>query len=258
MNRSRSLLLFIAGAFFILSCERKELGVSGPAGIFDYGDSILYMKSGSTDHIVLPQSGMGDYTSYPAGLEMDPLSGAINVTKSETGLRYVVSYTDAAGKISTAKIVLAGINYPDRFHNLQSGDSLSIPVYNADNRRRLPAGNSFDDGNLANSEGLAVMNDDGVINLSRTVRNGLFGASPKNGARLDVRIPYRINDKSSGALNSIQVRLYYYNTLNDVPQELIKLLADREKTYVRLMDPSSNGREYYAKPRPPCVIIVGQ
>lgn len=240
-----------------LSCDRTEIKEPSTGKPFGYADSIIYMQATPGDHIVHPlQWHEGTYSAYPEGLNIDAKTGAINVSKSETGLRYLVKFKDDFGRVFTTKVVMAGINYPDHYHNLASGDSMARIIYNADPDRTLPAGNIFDDGLVANATGLAVATSDGSINLAKTVRNGLFGANPKNGVYLDINVPYRINDKSANALNSIKVRLYYYQKMSDIPAELKQLLTEREQSYIRVMNTGSK-ESAYAKPRPPCVIIVG-
>jgi hypothetical protein len=166
-------------------------------------------------------------------------------------------------------VVLSGINFTDKFYHLSQGDSIAFPVYNASVSTALPvAGSVFDDGNGANSGGCSVKTVDGQINLAQTVRNGVFGNIPVNDDRREFDIFYRLNDGSDKSLNKLRVRVYYYATMNDVAPDLLQDLSDRESqgvflgsTHTPNWDPTtsrSTAISKVAKPRPPCVIIVGQ
>ena len=92
----------------------------------------------------------------------------------------------------------------DHFYNLSTGDSVALPVYNADERRILPvSGSTFDEGNVANGGGCAVRTDNGKINLKETIRNGVFGSPPRNDAQQTFEIKYRLNDGSGKSLDAV-------------------------------------------------------
>ncbi|MER3499642.1 MAG: hypothetical protein C4308_13945 [Chitinophagaceae bacterium] len=150
------------------------------------------------------------------------------------------------------------------------GDSVAFPVYNASITRVVPvSGSAFDEGNNANSGGCSVRTSDGKINLAETVRNGVFGATPANDARRDFDIYYRLNDESGKSLNKLRVRLYYYTSMSTVAPDLLQTLNEREAqgvflgtTYLASTDdnPATSrtiSTAGLAKPRPPCVIIIG-
>jgi hypothetical protein len=223
-----------------------------------YGDSILFMRPSAGDYIVNPVSPKaGTYAGFPEGIEIDELTGAINVTKSETGLRYRITHTAPDGTVNTAMVVLSGITFRDKFYNLSAKDTLALPVYNASEARIVPvSGSNFDEGNNANSGGCAVKTDDGKINLAQCVRNGVFGNIPQNDSRRDFDILYRLNDGSGKSLNKLRVRLYYYSSMADVAPDLIQTLQDRQNDGVFLKGAVAGTTARAAKPRPPCVIIV--
>lgn len=252
----------------IFSACKKDSTSTKPYQL-SYGDSILFLKNQSTDYIVYPtEQRAGQYFGFPDGIEIDGATGAINVSKSETGLRYRITYVSPQGDTSKTVVVISGINFLDKFHHLSQGDSIAFPVYNASIERVLPVnGSNFDDGNLANSGGCSVKTVNGQINLSQTVRNGVFGAIPQNDAKQEFDIYYRLNDNSEKALNKIRVKIYYYNTMNDVAPDLLQTLQDRSNDGVFLgtssnqipTDPSTLRTQSTlraAKPRPPCVIII--
>jgi hypothetical protein len=239
----------------LTSCD-KEDNTEGPYA-FSYGDSIIYLKNQAADHVIYPtEQRAGTYSAFPDGIEIDDNTGAINVSKSETGLRYRITHTSPSGKETSIKIVLSGITFTDKFYRLSQNDSIALPVYNANANNTLPLnGSVFDEGNGANSGGCSIETVNGQINLKQCIRNGIFGASPRNDERKDFEIAYRINDASGKSLNKIKVSLYYYDSMADVAADLLETLQVREDEGVFLR---TGGSARVAKPRPPCVIIVNQ
>jgi hypothetical protein len=254
--------------FLLTACQKN----ADPASYTpSYGDSILYLKASATDYIVYPTTtpAGGSFTGFPEGIEIDDRTGAINVTKSETGLRYRITYTAGNGDTSSTLVVLSGITFLDKFYHLSQHDSIAFPVYNASVGRSVPLnGSAFDDGNVANSGGCAMRTTNGQINLAESVRNGIFGNSPQNDVRKDFDILYKLNDGSHLSENKLKVRMYYYATMNDVAPDLLQTLTDRISQGVFLgLNPSFNlpgetargtATSGIARPRPPCIIIVGQ
>jgi hypothetical protein len=268
--KTRLTLLAVLASLLVISCSKSSTGNSSSMTL-SYGDSILYLKNQSSDFIVYPtENGQGIYTAFPDGIELNPTTGAINISKSETGLRYRITFTSTSGETASTTVVLSGITYYDKFYHLSLGDSIAMPVYNANMNRALPLnGSTFDEGNNANSGGCSVKTVNGQINLAQTVRNGVFGTVPQNDAKQEFDIFYRLNDQSGNAKNKIRVKVYYYATMNDVAADLLQTLNDRESqgvflgnSYSNLLSSSSTLRTTsnlaVAKPRPPCVIIIGQ
>ena len=70
-------------------------------------------------------------------------------------------------------------------------------------------------------QGLIIGNSTGVIKLQETLQNNFFGTQPENGVEKDVKLYYRLNDGSMQALNAIDLKFFYYETMEDVPQILI-------------------------------------
>jgi hypothetical protein len=151
--------------------------------------------------------------------------------------------------------VISGINYPDHYYNLSKGDSIAFPTYNAENVTSVPGGGSlFHVNNDAAEYSIRLHNQNGAINLAATVRSGLFGVTPANGMKIDVPIAYWLNDESNKAFNNITVRLYYFNSMKDVPEYLSQLLIERETAFQPMMTSARFTKK--VKPRPPCVIII--
>ncbi len=276
-----SLLLILL--IFTFSCK-KDNAVSSSSGNppggyqLTYGDSVFYINGGNSDYTVQPlQPKAGQYVGFPEGIDIDSKTGAIKVNSSETGLRYRVTfYPDGATDSFSTYIVISGINYLDGFYRLNTADSILRPVYNGSSGALVPGLNSgtiFDDGSGCNSAGCDVNTIAGTINLAQTVRNGVFGKEPSNNDRHEFELDYRINDKSGKALNSIKVKLYYFNSINDVTQEAYDIISSREGTifgaspikvpfahYTSVNGIAQvNGRTTTsAKPRPPCIFILGR
>src|SRR5450631_792022 len=210
------------------SCKKDNAGGNPPpppgGNDLSYGDSIFYLRNQASDYIVLPlQNRLGQYSGFPEGIDIDQNSGAINISKSETGLRYRISFVpDGTTDSIHAVIVISGINFLDGFYKLTTADSVIRPLYNANASSSVPGlnnGTAFDIGSGCNSAGCNVNTAIGSINLAQTVRNGVFGATPTNNDRHEFDLNYRINDKSSKTLNTLRVKLYYFDTINDVTQE---------------------------------------
>lgn len=242
-----------------LACNKPADSPTGPYQL-SYGDSILYLKTSGSNIVYPTEHRDGTYTGFPEGIEIDDNTGAINVANSETGLRYRITHTAPDGSITNTTVVLSGITFFDKFYHLSVGDSIALPVYNANEARILPVnGSNFDDGNTANSGGCSVRTDNGKINLAQSVRNGVFGNTPQNDVHEEFDIFYRLNDGSNKSLNKIRVRLYYYNTMADVAPDLLQTLDDRQADGVFFRGAGSaavNVVNRAAKPRPPCVIII--
>ena len=267
---------------FMFSCKKENAGSSNgnPPGGYQltYGDSVYYINGGIADYTIRPlQPKSGEYIGYPEGIDIDSKTGAIRVNSSETGLRYRVTfYPDGATDSFSTNIVISGINYLDGFYRLNTADSILRPIYNGSFGTVVPGLNSgtiFDEGSGCNTAGCDVNTVAGTINLAQTVRNGVFGADPTNNDRHEFELQYRINDKSGKALNNIKVKLYYFNSINDVTPEVYDIISSREGTIfgaspiavpfahytsVNGVTQVNDRAKVSAKPRPPCIFILGR
>lgn len=270
--------------FMAISCSKSSTAPAGPQGggtVIDslsYGDSVFYLSIQSNDYIVYPaKQKSGRYSAYPEGIKLDENTGAINVTKSETGLKYRVSFIPAGSKDSVStNVIISGINFMDGFYKLNSADSIVHPIYNAASVNPIPgigSGSQFDETASCNNNGCAVNTANGQINLAQTVRNGVFGSTPSNNDRHEFDLNYNISDKSDKAHNRIRIKLYYFDTMNDVTQEVYDIISSREGTIIDSYTPwfagagitVSNSRtttfgvtNKSASPRPPCIFIVSR
>lgn len=260
MKKPNLIFLILPLLLFILSCQKEEGPVAGTYG-FAYPDSILYVQNQPDDYIVRPLTvKKGTYSGFPEGIEIDESTGAINVSKSETGLRYRIDFTDEEGKTYSTKLVISGISYADNYFYLKSNDTIVQPIYNAEPAKSLPvSGSVFDEGNLANNSGCAMATQDGKIDLASSIRQGMFGSPAQFGASKEVETRYRLNDRSNKAQNGLKVKFYYYRRKSDVPQDLIDLLKDREGVFLRTTSGLvKNKAAKFAKPRPPCIIVIAE
>jgi hypothetical protein len=263
-------IIITVSALIFISCNKGDAGPGGQPFKLSYGSNLIYLKNQATDFIVLPdQATAGTYTAFPEGIELNNITGAINVSKSETGLRYKITHTATNGDTTSVIVLLSGLTFTDKFYKLSENDSIAFPVYNANAANPLPlSGSVFDDGNLANSGGCSVKTNSGQINLAETLRNGVFGNPAQNNAAREFEILYKLNDESGKATNKLKVKIYYYKTMADVDPNLLQTLSDRQSQGVFLQANNSNpfsgtaartvGISAVAKPRPPCVILIGQ
>jgi hypothetical protein len=193
-----------------------------------YEDSVLYVQgTGRGAYLFKPVNNLsnGHFVAWPTGLTIDPNTGAIDILESETGSRYNVGFVNAfTGDTAYRQIILAGVTYPDGIYFVNSTDSVLQPYYNASATASWSSNSIFDDvpqGLTANDQKLLVNTGNGSINLKESMQKGLFGDNPKNGDTREIAIYYRLNDQSHMNLLKTNVIVHYYNTLADVPQDLI-------------------------------------
>lgn len=310
MKSNLALLLFFFGSLFFSACLQFPLPdyefvdeplVKNKCKDFKYADSTYFLVEQVNDYIVAPVNELtGIYGSAPKGLSIDSLSGDINVTTSETGLRYRVFFTEPGSNDSCFTFVtISGVNYKDSVYVLDQMDTFAFPIYNASYSASLPCddddftggndqfkfldddGCEFDDGaddddgdgnadeppagSQLIPQGVSLNKKSGRFNLKKTVNNGTFGAVPVNGLSKDFELYYRLDDESEMALNKIDIRMYYFNTLADIPDSLLQEMEDKQDlTYFQPKyagpDTGMNtaGIEKTKKTRPPYIVIVGK
>ncbi|MBL0135294.1 MAG: hypothetical protein IPP79_15605 [Chitinophagaceae bacterium] len=180
MIQKFSIAAFSLAVLIMVGCDKPGDTPIAPYKL-SYGDSIFYIKNAAGDVLISPtEVRSGIYTGFPEGIEIDETNGQVNVSKSETGLRYRITFKDAVtGDTSSTIILVSGINYYDKIYNLSNNDTTVVPVYNASTSRTIPANSVFDEGNGCNSVGVAVDINAATINIAQTIRNGLFGTVPK-------------------------------------------------------------------------------
>ncbi len=270
--------LFVFASTVLSSCK-KDTGTANPiidpiiinptpSNVLSYGDSIFYLRNTASNIVSpIPMNRAGKFIGFPKGIELDSITGKIDITESETGLRYKIMFipSGTTDTIST-KIVLAGINFYDGIYRLSQGDSIAMPIYNAKGVPYTPGlfgtgiNNSFDDGNGCNSQGCAVSLTNGRINLAKSLRDGAISST--HDSQKEFTYYYKMDDASGRALNKLKVKLYYYANQASIPQYLWDIInIDHAGTILRGTQGRSNGLETtqaIARPRPPCIIIIAQ
>ena len=266
------LLLFISS-----SCQKDIMPADGPltgndrgrrttaCSEFAYADSTYYLTNKSTNYIVKPTTALaGTYGAKPYGLVIDTNTGAININKSETGLTYTVFYVKTGTTDTcTRSITIAGIDFANSLYVLSKNDTLAIPTFKGVAPSMVGTNNlSFDvvsgmlNSATLQSQGIAINSKTGSVNLKKTLSSGILGSKPVNGTSVTVRLYYKINDASQGALNHIDLRFTYYSKVSDVPASLLK------KVGVTTTQSSAGARSAAddggtRPPRPPEIVIVG-
>lgn len=261
--------LIFATLVLVLACKRSSVTNNPPPSNnkLSYGDSIFYLKNAS--YVISPVNAKaGSYIAFPTNLDINAATGAVTVSlkgndgQSQTGLRYKIKFTSATNEVDSTYITISGITYIDRFYNLSQNDSLINPIYNADVSKEMPTGNFTGDNKLA------LNNTNGQINIKETIRRGFFD-NQLHASWKQTNIKYNTNDNSNSTDNSIDVILYYYNTINDVPSNVSALMQAHQRMAVGIGGttiPSTSGTIdnnissdlSLSKPRPPCIVIVGQ
>lgn len=292
-----ALLLLLVAA---LSCEKKTSDSVAPGDTlsgmrtnsssactaFQYPDTLFYLREQSADYVVSPTANQpGTYGAYPDGLVINATNGRINVTKSETGLKYRVWFV-RSGSLDTCRqyVTISGINYVSRVYRLSQNDTLVQPFYNAvrtlttpckdkdkddkadkceyDDDRDDDDGDGLGDeppsGYQVTAQGVDINKLLGSINLKKTVANGAFGATPANGTTKSIRIYYRLYDASKKALNFIDVTLYFYRKIGDVPSSLLNQISRKQGATLRQAAPGTAAGPMnlaVSRPRPPDIVV---
>jgi hypothetical protein len=240
-----------------------------------YGDSILYLKpKAGGDFFADPINNtgiQGTYLSWPEGLSINRNNGTINLSKSETGVRYKIAFVKKnTTDTCVSQLIIGGMTYLDSIYVMDKNDTLATPIFDANpygpsicdisDDSDYPDSNAngnnrcaFDDaspGQRANDQKLRVRTKSGVINLKKSLADGLFGPVLKNGDSKLVRISYRLNDASIKAPQSLTVQVIYYDKVSSVPTALQQeIMGKRTNMYSYQLVNS--------KPRPPYLVIVG-
>lgn len=261
--------------FIFSSCEKVEIPAdeqqmesyrslrANACSEFNYSSNTFYLRNTPADYIEKPVTALtGTFGATPYGLAIDPKTGAINVSASETGLNYTVFFVKTGtSDTCTRNITIAGVDFANSLYTLSQNETQVAPTFNGISSSLL--GNSsiaFDVPGIGNlkslrSLGIAIDPQTGTIDLKKTLDNGLLGFKPVNGASVIVRLNYRVNDASQGALNHIDLRFSYYASASDVPANLMKKIKPDKKIGVAgAREAADDGG---TKPRPPEIVIVG-
>jgi hypothetical protein len=226
-----------------------------------YGDSIVYAQpTNGQDYIVNPVNnpGPGRYLSWPAGLVIDSLTGAIDVTASETGEKYAIGFVKK-GTTDTCltSLTIGGASYMDSIYILDQNEGQAEPYFDANpNLTSICSGQgnggpscSFSVTGTTNHK-LVIDKSTGVIDLNKSLK-GIFGSNPVNGQGAAITINYQLNDGSNLAAQHIQVDVVYYDSQSSMNAGLVSEIKNKHAQEVTglLILPGKN-------PRPPLVVIV--
>lgn len=256
MKKTNAALLVAILALLTFACKKSKSTIAPESPVNEkriYTDSLFFIQA--TDATIKPATAQnGTYSSLPEGLRLDQKTGEIDVNKSESGLKYRVTFTSASGIIQHATVIISGINYEDRIYNLSKGDSIAQPIYNGDSKLGLPgSAHTFDENGGCKKAGILVDKTNAKINLALSVRSQAIDT----GATEQVKLTYRMNDGSNKALNSLEVKIYFYRTENEIPKYLSELLAQRK--IINTTAVSAVARTLAVpRSRPPCIIVVSR
>ena len=236
--------------------------LTGCANDPGYGDSIIYSQpTNGQDYIVNPVNnpGSGKYLSWPAGLVIDSMTGAIDITGSETGERYAIGFVKT-GTTDTCltELIIGGASYMDSIYVLDQNQGQAVPYFDANpNLNAICSGTgnggpscSFDVTGSASNHKLVIDKSTGVIDLKKSL-NGIFGSHPVNGQTAAITIYYQLNDASNLALQHVLVDMVYYDSQSAMSAGLVGKIKNKHAQEIAglLIAPGAN-------PRPPLIVLV--
>ncbi|MFI5152247.1 MAG: hypothetical protein ACHQET_02860 [Chitinophagales bacterium] len=231
----------------------------------DYGDSIIYPQPTTllNDYMVQPVSalGSGKYFAWPGGLQIDPNTGVIDVTKSTTGTRYTIGFVKK-GKSDTCltNLILAGASYMDSVYVIGANQKKANPFFDANPLVPSMCGSSSSGGpgcqwditGAAKLMNIAIDNNTGIIDLEKTLNDKAFGAIPLNGTVIQSDFNYQLNDASNMAVQHMTIQFMYYDKKSNIPQAVLDQINSRRNNILQdLLIVLSGG-----KPKPPLIVIT--
>ncbi|HTR29236.1 MAG TPA: hypothetical protein VMH27_08195 [Puia sp.] len=231
-----------------------------------YGDTIIYPQpTNGPDYLVNPVNnpGAGKYLSWPVGMVIDSVTGAIDVTASETGMKYIIGYVaNGSNDTCLSYLTIGGAAYADSVYILQNGATNAQPYFEANpfDLTQCQNGNkcSFDVTGSAARMHVVVDPQTGVIDLQKTLNSsngllgGAFGLLPVNGQTITTDIYYKIgSDPSNNALQHIAVQFVYYDSPSQINSGLLGDILNAADNLL-----SGNLISTTTNPRPPLVVIV--
>ncbi len=227
-----------------------------------YGDSLIYpsASAGNSDYLISPVNNPapGNYYSWPVGLVLNDSTGTIDITKSETGMRYYIGYVRKGSQDTClSSLIIAGSGYIDSIYS-QSSNNRSIvnPYFNANSSMNNLCDQDgrciWDLSHNAAEQKIWIDDHTGIIDLDKTLENGAFGQNPADGTTLNATIYYRLGDGSDFALQSLQIQLMYFTHSSTIPPDI------QAKIQTRRQQAMSNGilDSGPSSARPPIIIIT--
>jgi hypothetical protein len=233
-----------------------ETGVRGCSYSPNYGDTLIYPQPTiGPDYIVYPinNPGAGRYFSWPQGMVIDSVTGAINVTKSETGEKFDIGFVKT-GSTDTclSTVILGGASYMDSVYTLANNETKAYPYFNANpSVVTVPSGSQFDITKDAYNKKINVNKGSGMIDLNNTLNGGAFGAMPFNGQTIETTMYYNLNDLSNKAMQQITVQLMYYEKRSQISAAVLNDILLKRNNIL-----AGNPILKAGNPRPPLIIIT--
>lgn len=228
-----------------------------------YGDTIIFTQPTSgADYIFNPVNnpGPGKYFSWPVGMVLDQNTGAIDLTASQTGMKYAIGFVKTGTQDTCmSTLIIGGASYYDSVYVLSEGETAASPYFEAN--PYLPnicagGGCTFDVNGAAAAKKVIVNTTTGVIDLQKTLSGtgllgGAFGLLPQSGSSITVPIYYKLNDASNEAIESISVQIQYFDSKSQINSGVLSGLVNVVNNLL-----SGNIISSSANPRPPLLIIV--
>jgi hypothetical protein len=254
----------------------------GNCNLIAYKDTLFFLENLKDDLKINPLVKRdGEYGAFPEGLEINESHGEINISKSESGLRYIVFFIPKNSKDTCfTHLAISGVDYLSKIYLLDKGEKIAAPIYNNNPSFGIPGVNTktseFDDdedddngngsldeplpGQQVIAQGLDISKIDGKIILDNSLRKGLLGTSPKNGSTKKLKLFYRLDDKSGKALNKIELEFHYFEKESDVPKSLKDKIFENQNSHFNPNFGLKYARIFriFRKPRPPQIVIVGR
>lgn len=312
MSRAGTAIILV---FFlcILACQKSNVSSSksaftssndvlltdSPATVLSYGDTIFSASVVGNEKKIIPiskPSQPGYFAVNLPGLDLDSASGRINISKSESGLKYRVYYLSYANlPVDSTTIIISGIDYQDKIYNVGSDaseDKIAMPIFDMSPGLPLPCasangtGCKFDETDLngdnapdvigANNSKLIIDTATGAIDLKKSLDAGVFGSiaqsnpTAMNGRKKDVSIYYWLGDGLTRSLKKITIRLVYYQSKAMVPESMTLEIDSRNQRYQTNALSANSGSgsgssslsslQYYTtttlKPKRPPLIVI--
>ncbi|HLZ88156.1 MAG TPA: hypothetical protein VKQ52_12970, partial [Puia sp.] len=99
-----------------------------------YGDTLVFPQPTAGDDVILPVNnpGVGKYFSWPVGMVLDQNTGAINLTQSQTGMKYIMGFVKS-GSTDTclSTLIIGGAAYFDSVYVFADGQTTASPYFEA-------------------------------------------------------------------------------------------------------------------------------
>jgi hypothetical protein len=223
-----------------------------------YQEPVFY-KNNKESNRVLPTVSTdvpGFFNAYPGGLNIDQYTGEIDINDSDAGMRYTVEFSPC-GKdcVMQTIVVISGIGYRGGFFSLSKKEIKISPFYlgsivagkiSSENLPPGEFGKYLGPGKEPTADllGLEINHKTGTINLQKTIdsgalgfrknKNGSYDKYPANGTSKDFRIYYQVHSgPGEGVLNSIKIRIHFYDTEKDMPDDLKARLRQQDNSLKR-------------------------